>query len=33
MADHTAKGTAYLPANDLTAWGRGIALITRHIGG
>ena len=31
MADHTAKGTAYLPATQLAAWGRGIALVTRHL--
>jgi cytochrome oxidase Cu insertion factor (SCO1/SenC/PrrC family) len=31
MDDHTAKGTAYLPAAQLTAWGQGIALIARHL--
>jgi cytochrome oxidase Cu insertion factor (SCO1/SenC/PrrC family) len=33
MDDHTAKGVAYLPAAQLTAWGRGIALIARHLAG
>ncbi|MBO0803862.1 MAG: SCO family protein [Nocardiopsaceae bacterium] len=27
--DHTANGTAYLPADQLTAWGKGIAHIAR----
>ncbi len=27
MADHTSSGTAYLPASQITAWGRGIALV------
>jgi len=27
MDDHTASGTAYLPAGQLTAWGRGIAQV------
>jgi protein SCO1 len=31
MADHTAKGKAYLPADVLAAWGRGIALVTRQL--
>jgi len=31
MADHTAKGKAYLPADALAAWGRGIALVTRQL--
>jgi cytochrome oxidase Cu insertion factor (SCO1/SenC/PrrC family) len=31
MADHTSKGKAYLPAAPLTAWGRGIALVTRQL--
>ncbi len=31
MADHTAKGRAYLPADALAAWGRGIALVTRQL--
>jgi len=29
MVDHTAKGTAYLPAGQLASWGRGIALVAR----
>lgn len=33
MADHTAQGKAYLPLGQLTAWGRGIALVTRHLTG
>ncbi|HEY6279136.1 MAG TPA: SCO family protein [Streptosporangiaceae bacterium] len=31
MADHTPKGTAYLPAAQLAAWGHGIALLARHL--
>ena len=31
MADHTAKGTAYLPAAQISQWARGIALIARHL--
>ena len=31
MADHTGSGTAYLPAGQITAWGRGIALIARTL--
>jgi cytochrome oxidase Cu insertion factor (SCO1/SenC/PrrC family) len=27
MADYTSNGTAYLPAGQITAWGRGIALV------
>jgi cytochrome oxidase Cu insertion factor (SCO1/SenC/PrrC family) len=27
MADHTSNDTAYLPSGQITAWGRGIALI------
>jgi cytochrome oxidase Cu insertion factor (SCO1/SenC/PrrC family) len=27
MADHTSSGTAYLPPGQITAWGRGIALV------
>jgi len=33
MADHTASGTSYLPAADLSAWGQGIADVTRYLGG
>lgn len=32
MVDHTAKGMAYLPAGQLTAWARGIALVARSVG-
>jgi len=28
--DHTAEGTAYLPAGPLASWGHGIALVTRR---
>ncbi len=31
MADHTSSGTAYLPAGQITAWGRGIALVARTL--
>jgi len=31
MADHTSSGTAYLPADQITAWGRGIALIAKTL--
>ncbi|MGH3195568.1 MAG: SCO family protein [Streptosporangiaceae bacterium] len=31
IADHTGNGTAYLPASQLTAWGRGIALVARTL--
>jgi cytochrome oxidase Cu insertion factor (SCO1/SenC/PrrC family) len=31
MADHTSSGTAYLPAGQIAAWGRGIALIARTL--
>ncbi len=27
MADHTSSGASYLPAGQITAWGRGIALV------
>jgi cytochrome oxidase Cu insertion factor (SCO1/SenC/PrrC family) len=33
MADHTARGTAYLPAGQLGAWGHGIALVARQLAG
>jgi hypothetical protein len=28
MDEHTASKKAYLPAGDLAAWGRGVALVT-----
>ena len=31
MDDHTASGTAYLPAGQITAWGRGIAQIAHTL--
>jgi cytochrome oxidase Cu insertion factor (SCO1/SenC/PrrC family) len=31
MAGSTAGGKAYLPAASVTAWGRGIALLARHL--
>ncbi|HUZ35525.1 MAG TPA: SCO family protein [Streptosporangiaceae bacterium] len=33
MVGHTSKGTAFLPAGQLGAWGKGIALIARHLAG
>lgn len=30
-ADHTASGTAYLPAGQLVSWGQGIALVARSL--
>ncbi len=33
MADHTRKGTAFLPASQLTDWGHGIALLASHLAG
>jgi cytochrome oxidase Cu insertion factor (SCO1/SenC/PrrC family) len=31
MDDHTAKGTAYLPASQLSSWGRGMALVVKDL--
>jgi cytochrome oxidase Cu insertion factor (SCO1/SenC/PrrC family) len=31
MVDHTSSGTAYLPAGQITAWGRGIALVAKTL--
>lgn len=31
MDDHTKKGTAYLPAGQLTSWGRGISLVSSYL--
>jgi cytochrome oxidase Cu insertion factor (SCO1/SenC/PrrC family) len=31
MADHTASGSAYLPAGQLASWGQGIALMARQL--
>ena len=31
MADHTASGSAYLPAGQLASWARGIALVARQL--
>ena len=31
MVDHTSGGTAYLPAGQITAWGRGIALVAKTL--
>jgi cytochrome oxidase Cu insertion factor (SCO1/SenC/PrrC family) len=31
MVDHTGGGKAYLPAGQITAWGRGIALVARTL--
>jgi hypothetical protein len=33
MADHTAAGSSYLPADQLTAWGQGIAQVARQLTG
>ena len=29
--DHTASGASYLPAGQLTSWGRGISLVSRSL--
>lgn len=31
MADHTSAGFSYLPAGQLAAWGRGVALVARQL--
>jgi cytochrome oxidase Cu insertion factor (SCO1/SenC/PrrC family) len=31
MVDHTSGGTAYLPAGQITAWGRDIALVAKTL--
>ncbi len=31
MADHSSKGAAFLPAGQLSGWGRGIALVARDL--
>jgi cytochrome oxidase Cu insertion factor (SCO1/SenC/PrrC family) len=31
MDDHTASGTAYLPAGQITAWGQGIAQMAESL--
>jgi cytochrome oxidase Cu insertion factor (SCO1/SenC/PrrC family) len=31
MADHAPAGSSYLPANQLSAWGQGIALVAQHL--
>ena len=33
QVDHTSKGAAFLPGSQLTEWGRGIALLARHLAG
>jgi len=33
MVDHTKSGGSYLPANQLTAWGQGIAMVARQLAG
>lgn len=33
MADHTASGSSYLPADQITAWGQGIAQVVRALAG
>jgi cytochrome oxidase Cu insertion factor (SCO1/SenC/PrrC family) len=31
MADHSSAGTSYLPAGQISAWGRGIAEVARTL--
>lgn len=31
MVDHTTSGSSYLPANQLAAWGQGIAQVARQL--
>ena len=31
MVDHTSSGTAYLPAGQIAAWGRGIAVVAQAL--
>lgn len=31
MVDHTSKGTAFLPASSLSAWGKGISLVAKDL--
>jgi cytochrome oxidase Cu insertion factor (SCO1/SenC/PrrC family) len=31
LADHTKSGTAYLPAQQLTSWGHGIAMLAQDL--
>ncbi len=31
MVDHTSRGTAYLPAGQIAAWGRGIARVAKTL--
>ena len=33
MADHTSSGTSYLPADQITGWGQGIAQVARTLAG
>jgi len=33
MVDHTSAGSAYLPADELTAWAQGIAQVARPLAG
>ena len=33
MVDHTSAGSSYLPADQLTAWGQGIAQVARQLVG
>jgi hypothetical protein len=33
MVDHTSAGSSYLPADQLTAWGQGIAQVARQLTG
>lgn len=33
MADHTSSGSSYLPADQIAAWGQGIAQVARTLAG
>ena len=33
MADHTSSGASYLPADQIAAWGRGIAQVATLLAG
>ena len=33
MVDHTSAGSSYLPADQITAWGQGIAQVSRQLAG
>ena len=33
MVDHAKSGRSYVPADELAAWGQGIAQVARHLSG